>query len=102
MPRLGSQHCKHLPDPMEAQMSNTFKIIKRGLLSIAVMAALCAPASASAHILLENSYAHDANKSANALLPTYSSPTPGFQWDDAAIGAAGMLGLLGIAGMSSQ
>lgn len=83
-------------------MFNTFKTIKRGLLSIAVFAALSAPASASAHILLESSYAPPVKASTSTVIPSYSSPTSGFQWDDTAIGAAGMLGLLGLAGVSSQ
>ena len=83
-------------------MFNMFKVMKRGLLPIAVVAALCVPASASARILLPSAYAQTGSESANVAGPTYSRPTSGFQWDDAVIGAAGILGLLGIAGVSSQ
>jgi hypothetical protein len=82
-------------------MFNAFKIIKRGLLSIAVIAALTAPATASARI--DRAPAGAAGQeSVSTVIPSYSSTTSGFQWDDAAIGAAGMLGLLGIASVSSQ
>jgi hypothetical protein len=83
-------------------MFNMSKLIKRGLLPIAVVAALCAPASASAHILPWSAYAHTGSESANVAGATYSRPMSGFHWDDAFIGAAGILGLLGIAGVSSQ
>ncbi len=85
-------------------MSNTITNIKRAALSIAIAAALCVPASASAHILPNGAYVHapHAESPSTTVLPTYSGPSSGFQWDDAAIGAAGMLGLLGLAGVSSQ
>src|SRR5690348_7025368 len=90
---------------MEAKVLNTVKLVKRGFLSIAIVAALCVPATASAHILLPEGgdvYATHAEAPSPAAQLTYSRASSGFQWDDAAIGAAGMLGLLAVAGVSSQ
>jgi hypothetical protein len=83
-------------------MFSTSKIIKRALLSIAVIAALSAPATASARIIDRPAAPVVAQESSSPVIRTYSSPASGFQWGDAAIGAAGVLGLLGIAGLSSQ
>jgi hypothetical protein len=88
---------------MEANMLSTVKIIKRGVLSIAVIAALSAPATAGARVNYEHAPATSASaESPSVPLPANSSPASGFQWDDAAIGAAGMLGLMGLVGASSQ
>jgi hypothetical protein len=82
---------------MEATM---FTNSKRRILSIAAIVALAAPAGASARIPFNPS-------PVAATAETISLPQPaesresGFQWEDAGVGAAGMLAVLGLAGVSS-
>lgn len=83
-------------------MSNTFNFTKRAVVSAAAIAVLIAPSAASARVLGDHSSPAGpaAEIAAPVAAPISSSPS-GFQWDDAAIGAAGALGLVAIAGASS-
>lgn len=83
-----------------------YKPNKSTLASIAAIAAVSAPSTASARLNLEGSYKPPAPPVVSApVIQHPSSPTAaesstasskGFQWDDAAIGAAGMLVLIGL------
>jgi hypothetical protein len=87
---------------MEAKMFNKFKIIKRALVSIAAIAVLVAPATASARPIIDRGAPVQNERALPALASLEAGPSQGFRWDDAAIGAAGMLGLMGLAGAASQ
>lgn len=82
-----------------------FKPNKRTLAAIAAIAAVSAPSTASARFELENYSPPSApvvvapavaHPSTPLAAQSASASSEGFQWDDAAIGAAGMLVLIGV------
>ncbi len=83
-----------------------FTVTKRTLTAVAVIAAASAPSTAYARFELSPTpspaWSEPAQTAATQSAPRpEASPSQGFQWDDAGIGAAGMLGLLGAAGASA-
>lgn len=79
---------------------------KRSLAAIAVIAAATAPSTASATVMVEGVGGPSTQSVASTHGAAISSASPvahvaaassqSFQWDDAAIGAAGMLVLVGV------
>jgi hypothetical protein len=86
---------------LEVEMSNKFKSITRALAAIAAAALLMAPV-ASARILDREASTGGTSHEVAAI--SYAAPgsSSGFQWDDAAIGAACALGIVAICGASAQ
>lgn len=84
-------------ESMEATM---FKIMKRTLVVIAMLAVVSAPSAAYARIS-PNPATGSAGTEVLSLGGPTSSSSQGFRWDDAGIGALGALVLLGAAGASS-
>ena len=80
-------------------MSATFKSVKRALAAIAAAALLMAPAASARILVSEGAPSHEAATVSYIAAPASSS---GFQWDDAAIGAAGALGIAALLGASAQ
>lgn len=77
-------------------MTNTFKSIKRGLAATALAALLMAPA-ANARILNQETSGPATSHEVAAI--SYTAPqSSGFQWDDAALGAAVAVGIVAILG----
>lgn len=80
-------------------MSGMFKSVKRALAAIAAAALLMAPAASARILVSEGAASHEVATVSYTAAPASSS---GFQWDDAAIGAAGALGIAALLGASSQ
>jgi hypothetical protein len=80
-------------------MSDTFKSLKRALAAIAAAALLMAPAASARILVSEGAPSQEAAVVSYTTAPASSS---GFQWDDAAIGAAVALGIAALAGASAQ
>jgi hypothetical protein len=84
---------------MEADM---FTILRRTLVTAVTVAAITAPSTASARPYVERSTTSAPAEGAVAYGQLGSGSGQGFQWDDAGIGAAGVLGLLGVAAVGSS
>ena len=66
---------------------------RRALTTAAVLVAACLPSTAAATPLYQH---HDTGGVVETPVPAEAAPQPGFQWDDAGLGAAGMLVLVGV------